>query len=47
MSISTLTAARIYLGQLDPSLEEAKLAFDDFPFTAFSKANMIFVANYE
>lgn len=38
MSVDTVTAARIYMGQLkNQSGEEAKLSFEKFPFTGFSK----------
>lgn len=35
MSVSSLTASRIFLRQL---YEEEKLAFDEFPFSGLSKA---------
>ncbi|XP_075217519.1 alkaline phosphatase-like [Lycorma delicatula] len=38
MSIPTITAARIYLGQLDQRAgENAKLSFENFPYTGLSK----------
>ena len=38
MSLTTVTAARIYKGQKDgASGEEAALEFDNFPYFAFSK----------
>lgn len=38
MSIGTITAARIYLGQLyNQSGEQAQLSFEKFPFTGLSK----------
>lgn len=40
MSIPTLTAARIYLGQLsNESGEEQYLSFERFPYTALSKVS--------
>lgn len=41
MSIPTITAARIYAGQLNgQSGEEAKLSFEKFPFTGLAKVNI-------
>lgn len=43
MSLPTLTAARIYLGQLNNgSGEEQYLSFERFPYTALSKVSRIF-----
>lgn len=42
MSIPTITAARIYSGQLQGQRgEEAHLAFDRFPFTGFAKVETL------
>jgi len=41
MSISTVTAARIYKGQkAGQTGEEAQLEFDKFPFAGFSRVNI-------
>lgn len=46
MSIPTLTAARIYLGQLNnDSGEEQQLSFEKFPHTALSKVSLVFFKN--
>lgn len=42
MSISTVTAARIYKGQkAGKTGEEEQLHFDRFPYAALSKVNLI------
>lgn len=44
MGISTITAARIYAGQLKGKKgEEAELAMDKFPTTGISKVNIFFL----
>lgn len=38
MSVTTLTAARIYLGQLQNTTgEDSRLSFEEFPYSGFSK----------
>uniref|UniRef100_A0A1B6ITI3 alkaline phosphatase n=2 Tax=Homalodisca liturata TaxID=320908 RepID=A0A1B6ITI3_9HEMI len=42
MSIPTITAARIYLGQLNNEAgENSKLSFEKFPYTGLSKVDMV------
>lgn len=42
MSIPTITAARIYMGQLQDQLgEEAMLSFEQFPVTGLSKVRFL------
>lgn len=42
MSIPTLTASRIYLGQRQNRTgEETKLSFEDFPYTGLSKVSIV------
>lgn len=48
MSITTVTAARIYKGQkVGKPGEEEELSFDKFPFAAFSRVrNMVLVQEF-
>lgn len=42
MSVTTLAAARIYMGQLNNQTgENSQLSFENFPYSGFSKVRMV------